>query len=96
MSRKSRPLTQTDGNFRPIQDSELWTTFRGAYTGTNLIYAGFARPGSTEAQAVWQLRRMTYDGSNNLTHIEYPINSDGTVSSDYEFTWSGRAGYTYA
>mgnify|MGYP001558684971 CR=1 FL=1 len=96
MSRKTRPATQTDANFRPIQDSELWTTFRGDYTGTNLIYAGSARPGASTAEAVWQIRRMTYDASNNITAIEWPVNSDGAVSADFEFIWNNRAALTYA
>ena len=96
MSRKTRPLVVTDANYRDINDSELWTTFRGAYTGTNLIYAGFARPGAAEGDDVWQLRKMTYDGSNNLTKIEWPQNASGVPSSEWEFNWTDRATYTYA
>jgi len=96
MSRKTRPLVQTDANFREIQDSELWTTFRGEYTGTNLIYAGFARPGAAEGSNVWQLRKMTYDGASNLTKIEYPENASGAASTEWEFNWTGRAGYVFS
>lgn len=96
MSRKTRPLTETDANFRPIQDSELWTTFRGDYTGTNLIFAGFARPGSAEGDLVWQIRKMTYDGSSNLTDIKYPENANAVAVADYEFSWTTRAAQIYS
>ena len=96
MSRKTRPLTQVDSNNQPIQDSELWVTFRGEYNLTNLIYAGGARPGSKTSAPVWQIKRMTYDGSNNTLAVEHPTNASGVVSADYEFVWDDRAAYTYA
>lgn len=96
MSRKTRPRIQTDVNFRELQGSEDWTTFRGDYTGTNLIIAGFALPGAPEGDSVWQLREMTYDGSNNLTDIKWPENAAGIASSEFEFSWTARAGFTYS
>ena len=95
MSRTTRQLKQVDANFRDLNISETYQAFRGAYTGTNLIFAGFARPGSAEGELVWQIRKLTYDGSNNLTKVEWPLNSIGAVSSDYEFSWSDRASYIY-
>ncbi len=96
MSRKTRPLTQKDANFRDIRDSELWTTFRGEYTGTNLTLAAFARPGAAEGDLVWQIREMTYDGSSNLTAIKWPENANSVACADYEFSWTDRATYTFS
>ena len=96
MSRKTRPLVQVDANNRNITNSENWTTFRGDYTGTNLIYAGFARVGAAEGDSVWQICKMAYDGSNNLTSIKWPQNASSIPSADFEFDWSARAGYTFS
>ena len=97
MSRTTRPLLKMDANHRALNDSEHDETFRGAYTGTSLIYAGFARPGSAEGINVWKIFRIAYDGSGNLIAVQWPISAvTGAVSSDYEFNWTGRAGYTYA
>lgn len=95
MSRKTRPLVVTDANNRDINESETYLAFRGDYTGTSLIYAGFARPGAALTESVWQIRRCTYDASGNLTAITWPKNSEGAVSNDFEFIWNSRAAYTY-
>jgi hypothetical protein len=95
MSRKSRPIKFTDANFRDLNDSESYLAFRGDYTGANLTYAGFARPGSAEGILVWQIRRLAYDVNGNLTSVTWPLDTDGLPSSDFEFSWTARAGYTY-
>ena len=90
---RPRPLISPQGSVIP--DSFENEAFRGEYDGSdNLIYAGYARPGATEGESVWLLFKMTYSGSN-LTEIKWPINADGGVSSDYEFSWTDRATYTY-
>ncbi len=96
MSRKTRPLVITDANYRDINESETYLAFRGDYTGTSLTYAGFARPGSAEGSTVWQIRKLAYDVAGNLTSITWPVNTDGAASNDFEFSWTARAGYTYA
>ena len=95
MSRTTRPVNQLDSQGRPLPTSGDWTTFRGQYTGTNLIYGGFAKPGSAEGIPVWQIFLCAYDASNNLLSIKWPTNSLGAVSNDYEFSWTNRAGYVY-
>lgn len=92
----TRPILALDANGRPIQDSALDESFRGEYTGTNLIYKGFARPGADEGAAVWQLAKLTYDGSNNVLSIKFPQDSFGRASNDYIFSWSDRGSYTYS
>ena len=92
----SRPLGYKDAQGNLIPDSFNDEAFQGQYSGTNLIYKGFARPGSATSAAVWQIAFLTYDGSNNLTSIMWPQNTFGAASNDYQFIWDNRAGYTYS
>lgn len=96
MAKGARPrgLINTQGIILPeTLDQE---SFRGEYDGSNnLIYAGYARPGSAEGSLVWQISKMAYTGTN-LTSIKWPTNTDGAVSIDYEFSWTDRATYTYS
>jgi hypothetical protein len=91
----TRPLGFKDAQGNLIPDSFEALAFQGAYTGTNLIYKGFARPGSPTSNPVWQISIMTYDGMNNLTSILWPQNAFGVASNDFQFEWDDRATYTY-
>lgn len=62
----------------------------------NAIYIGRAKVGSDVDEPVWQISFHTYDASNSLTSKTWPINSSGVPSSEYEFSWSDRATYTYS
>jgi len=92
----NRPLGMKDANGNIIPDSYEEQSFRGEYSGTNLIYKGFARPGAATSAAVWQIAKQTYDGSNNLTAIQWPQDSNAHASNDYQFVWDNRATYTYS
>lgn len=92
---KNRPLGYQDTNNNVIPDSFSDEAFRGEYSGTNLIYKGFARPGALTSSAVWQVAKLNYDGSGNVLSILWPLNGDGAPSNDYEFVWDDRASYTY-
>ena len=93
---QTRPIIALDSFGRGIQDSALDESFRGDYTGNNLIYKGFARPGADEGALVWQIGKLAYDGSNNVLSIKFPQTSQGVASNDYIFSWTARAGYTYS
>jgi hypothetical protein len=96
MSITIRPIGQVDAQLRLNQDSYLYLAFQGDYLlGTNLIYKGFARPGASIDAPVWQIAFITYDASNNITSIQWPLTPAGVASNDFIFTWSARAGYTY-
>lgn len=105
MGFNSRPLGLGDTNFRTIPDTWQDEAFQGEYTGNNLIYKGFARPGASTALPVWQIAKLTYDGSNNVTSILWPLvptdptNPSSAVtaacSNDYLFIWNSRHSYTY-
>lgn len=78
------------------QDSFLDEEFRGDYQGgINLIYKGFAKPGSGTDAPVWQIAKLTYDGNNNITMIQWPKNDSGAVTNFYEFVWDDRDTYDY-
>ena len=95
MSRKTRPFVMLDSQGHTLNDTEHDIAFKGVYSGTNLTYVGMGRVGSDTSAGVWQIRKLTYDGSGNLTAIEWPVNSSGAASSDYEFIWDNYAAYTY-
>ena len=95
MTRATRPIMKLDAQGRPLPSSGDYLTFRGDYTGTDLIYAGFARTGAAEGDNVWQLYKCAYDASHNLTSIKWPEKSS-ISTSDFDFNWTGRAGYTYS
>jgi len=56
----------------------------------NLMYLGRAPIGSDTDEAVWQIRRFTYDESN-LTNIKW---ADGV--STWTKVWDNRASYAYS
>lgn len=101
----SRPkgLQDTDYHIDPNTFGD--EAFRGEYSGTNLIYKGFARPGSDTSLPVWQIAFLTYDGSGNVLSILWPIQITdpyditsaplSTASNDYMFIWDSRTSYTY-
>lgn len=92
----NRPLGLKDAQGNIIQRSYDDMAFRGEYSGTNLIYKGFARQGASESALVWQIAKCAYDGSNNLTSITWPQDSNGHASNDFQFSWTNRASYTYS
>jgi hypothetical protein len=96
MGRETLPPIKSDVNFERVQETGKEKAFRGEYVGTNLIYGGFAKPGSRTSDPVWQIVRLTYDVNNNLLRLEYPQRTNGVGSSDYEFEWDDRVLYTYS
>lgn len=89
------PNLTKDNFLNLIQGSYDEKAFRGIYDGSgNLIYAGFAQIGADPANAVWQIKKLTYTGSN-LTSILWPQIS-GKASGDFSFIMNSYAGYTYS
>lgn len=90
---RPRALNAPQGGLIP--DSFRDRAYRGDLNGgANLVYIGFARPGSAEGSLVWQIMFITYDGSTPVS-ITWPIAPDGAASNDYQFSWTARASYTY-
>jgi hypothetical protein len=91
-----QPNQKIDGFGNPISESYVGDMkFRGEYSGSNLIYKGYAKPGADESDEVWQIAEITYSGSN-ITEINWPQNALGKASSNFEFSWTDRATYTYS
>lgn len=62
--------------------------------GSNLIYIGYAKPGSDTSAPVWKIFKIAYSGSTPIS-ITWPIGADGGVSKDYELVYDDRTSYTY-
>lgn len=92
----NRPIGRKDAQGNIIPGSFEDEAFQGEYSGANLIYKGFARPGSSVNSPVWQIAFLTYDGLNNILSITWPQNAFGAATNDYEFVWANRASYTYS
>ncbi len=59
--------------------------------GSNLVYEGWAAPGTTTSAPAWQIRKHTYDGSNNRLTTKF---ANGT--NDYNQVWDDRASLSYS
>lgn len=60
-------------------------------SGTNPIYIGVAVANSATSAAVWQIKKLTYDGNDNPTSI---LAAGGTT--EYNQVWDDRASLTYS
>lgn len=93
----NQTILKKDADGNVIQNSYITDmSFRGEYTGTNLIYKAYARSGASEDALVWQICKLAYDGSNNLISVKWPQASNGAASSEFNFSWTDRATYTYS
>jgi len=90
----NRPILSRDSQDNVVQNSALESAFQAEYSGANLIYAGSARPGVPTSVAKWQIKKLTYSGSNVIS-VTWPANASGVASSNFEFVWDDRATYTY-
>lgn len=81
-----------------VMTGGLEKTMQQDYSGTNMIYAGIADIGSATSSAVWQIKKMSYDGSNNLTSVTwaYTTNANGIKEALSNQIWDNRAALTYA
>lgn len=89
------PNLKRDNFFNVISDTYDEKSFRGEYDGSNnLIYAGFAIEGSSESERCWQIKQLNYTGVN-LTSVLWP-QYESKSTTDYVFSWTDRASYTYS
>ena len=78
-----------------VHDCEVEIRAENDATG-NVLYLGFAKVGTEESEAKWQISFHAWDATNSLTSKTWPQNDLGNPSTEYEFAWNARAGYTYA
>lgn len=70
--------------------SDLYTHAFDYSGGNNVIYKGDAKAGASKASPLWRIAKFTYDGNSQVTDIQW---ASGT--SDFQFIWDNRAGFTY-
>jgi len=63
-------------------------------TNGNPVFIGRAKIGVALSDAKWQIRKITWDGNQSPTRVEWPQNSSGNASADYEFVWSSDSDLT--
>ena len=77
-----------------VQDSEVALRLQNDGDG-NPVFVGRAKVGTAVSESKWQIQQITYAGGF-VTSITWPENALGSASSEYEFVWNDRAGYTYS
>ena len=60
------------------------------YSGDNMIYEGWAIPGTSTAMAAWAIKKYTYSGSAIITE-EWANGTSLQIN-----VWDNRASLTYA
>lgn len=61
----------------------------------NPLYIGRAKPGVAEGDLKWNISFHTWDANDSLLTKKWPQNSLGNPTTDYEFSWTDRATYTF-
>lgn len=76
-----------------VQDSEVALIAINDTNG-NPIFLGRAKVGVLPAQAMWQIRKITYDANTGVTRVQWPQDTSSIASSEYEFVWSAVTALT--
>lgn len=76
-----------------VQDSEISLVAINNTAGSP-IYLGRAKAGVLLGDDKWQIRKITYDSVDGVIRVEWPQNSLGAASTEYEFVWSDLAPLT--
>lgn len=78
-----------------VQESEVAIRAQNDASG-NVLYLGRAKVGTATSVAKWQISFHAWDANNSLTSRTWPENDESNASTEYEFTWDDRVGYTYS
>ena len=94
----NQTILKRDANGNVLQETFYADmAFRGEYDGDGFMtYKGYARPGSAEGDLVWQIALLDSDADGNVTSITWPEAANGSASSEYIFSWTDRATYTFS
>jgi len=76
---------------QPVEEKGLYTTAIEYDASGNAVYVGEAVAGTLQSQALWRIKKITYDASNNATDVKW---ADGVTTLTKE--WDERASYTYS
>ena len=90
--KNNRPTLRKDPQGMQIQEFGNSNTKIVDYAGgANPIYVGYAKPGSSLGDEVWQIIKLTYDVGGNMTNLQW-----ASGSNDFKFEWDERAGYVFS
>lgn len=56
-----------------------------------VIYLGYAQPGTAKTAAAWQIRKITYDANGAMTDVEFAEGSNA-----FNKVWNSYATYSYS
>ena len=76
-----------------VQDSEVGVSAINDISG-NPVFLGRSKVGTAQSEEKWQIRKVTYDSEQGVTRVQWPQNSDGNASADFEFIWTTVATLT--
>lgn len=71
--------------------TDLLLTQKISYITAGAEYIGFALPGTPQGSPKWMIKKLTYDGSNRVTDIQF---ANGILAFDQ--VWTNRASLTYS
>src|SRR4030042_3803701 len=69
---------------QPVNEATL-TLALDYDSGGNLNYIGNATKGSAKSDAVWQIKKVTFDSDDNLTDIQWADSDD-----NFDNVWNSR------
>lgn len=72
-------------------DTVTYATEMDYAGGSNPVYIGLANPGTATSEAAWQIKKLTYDTSGNLTTIQL-----ANSAPNFDQVWDDRSSLTYA
>lgn len=78
-----------------VENSEVSIRAQNDANG-NILYLGRAKAGTATTATKWQISFHAWDANNALTSRTWPQNDESNASTEYEFAWDSRAGYTYS
>lgn len=61
------------------------------YSGDNVVYQGWAVPGTAKSTAGWRICKLTYDGSSHVTDIQW-----AGAGEQFKWIWNDRASLSYS
>jgi len=91
----NRPFRYGEADRREfiVQDSEVALAAINDTNG-NPVFLGRAKAGTSLSQPKWQIRKITWDANSSPTRVEWPENSEGNASTNYEFIWNADSDLT--
>lgn len=81
----------TKPGFKNVNPLSPYVTLLDYNSGTLPVYIGQANADTATSEAKWQIKKLTYDGNDNVTSI---LAAGGTL--DFNQVWDDRASLSYS